>query len=102
MEYIEGYDLNGLQKKYGMLSFEYSVKVIKPILNGLKYAHGKGIIHRDLKPSNVVFSTKEKIFKIIDFGVSLSHKAASTRLHLWNIYHSCNLSILDFPAIRDQ
>lgn len=70
MEYIEGYDLNGLQKKYGMLSFEYSVKVIKPILNGLKYAHGKGIIHRALKPSNVVFSTKEKIFKIIDFGVS--------------------------------
>lgn len=62
--------MNGLQKKYGMLSFEYSVKVIKPILNGLRYAHGKGIIHRDLKPSNVVFSTKEKIFKIIDFGVS--------------------------------
>lgn len=70
MEYIEGYDLNGLQKKYGMLSFEYSIKVIKPILNGLDYAHRKGIIHRDLKPSNVVYSTKEKMFKIIDFGVS--------------------------------
>lgn len=70
MEYIEGYDLNGLQKKNGMLSFENSVKVIKPILNGLEHAHRKGIIHRDLKPSNVVFSTKEKIFKIIDFGVS--------------------------------
>ncbi len=38
--------------------------------NGLEYAHGKGIVHRDLKPSNVVFSTKEKLFKIIDFGVS--------------------------------
>lgn len=70
MEYIEGYDLNGLQKKYGILSFEDSVKVIKPILNGLEYAHVKGIIHRDLKPSNVVFSTKERLFKIIDFGVS--------------------------------
>ena len=70
MEYIEGYDLNGLQKKYGMLSFENSVKVIRPILNGLEYAHGKGIIHRDLKPSNVVFSTRERLFKIIDFGVS--------------------------------
>lgn len=70
MEYIEGYDLNRLQKKYGMLSFEDSVKVIKPILNGLEYAHVKGIIHRDLKPSNVVFSTKERLFKIIDFGVS--------------------------------
>ena len=70
MEYIEGYDLIGLQKKYGALSFENSLKVIRPILNGLEYAHGKGIIHRDLKPSNVVFSTKEKLFKIIDFGVS--------------------------------
>ena len=70
MEYIEGYDLNGLQNKYGMLSFEYSIKVIKHILNGLEYAHEKGIIHRDLKPSNVIFSTEEKIFKIIDFGVS--------------------------------
>lgn len=70
MELVEGYDLNGLQNKYGMLSFENSVKVIKPILNGLKYAHEKGIIHRDLKPSNVMFSTAERIFKIIDFGVS--------------------------------
>lgn len=70
MEYIEGYDLNGLQKRYGMLRFEDSIIVIKPILNGLGYAHKKGIIHRDLKPSNVMFSTKEKAFKIIDFGVS--------------------------------
>ena len=70
MEYIEGYDLNGLQKKYGMLSFEDSIKVIKYIANGLEYAHEKGIVHRDLKPSNVMFSTKEKAFKIIDFGVS--------------------------------
>ena len=70
MEYIEGYDLNELQGKYGILSFENSVNVIRPILRGLEYAHKKGIIHRDLKPSNVMFSTKEKIFKIIDFGVS--------------------------------
>lgn len=70
MEYIKGYDLNGLQKKCGMLNFSNSVEVIKPILNGLMYAHNKGIVHRDLKPSNVVFSTEEKLFKIIDFGVS--------------------------------
>lgn len=70
MEYIEGYDLNELQKRRGMLSFQNSTSIIRPILNGLQYAHEKGIIHRDLKPSNVVFSTKEEIFKIIDFGVS--------------------------------
>lgn len=44
--------------------------MIKPILKGLEYAHEKGIIHRDLKPSNIMFSEKEGIFKIIDFGVS--------------------------------
>ncbi len=59
-----------MEKKYGMLSFENSVNVIKTILSGLEYAHEKGIIHRDLKPSNIMFSTREKIFKIIDFGVS--------------------------------
>ena len=70
MELVQGYDLNGLQKKYGILNFADSVKVIRPILNGLEYAHRKGIIHRDLKPSNVMFSTNERTFKIIDFGVS--------------------------------
>ena len=28
------------------------------------------MIHRDLKPRNVVYSTEERLFKIIDFGVS--------------------------------
>ena len=47
MEYIEGYDLNELQEKHSILSFENSVNVIKPILRGLEYAHKQGIIHRD-------------------------------------------------------
>ena len=40
------------------------------ILAGLKNAHERGIIHRDLRPSNVMFSKPERMFKIIDFGVS--------------------------------
>lgn len=70
MEYIDGYDLNRLQEKYGILTFKKSLSVILQLLEGLAYAHQKEIIHRDLKPSNVVFATKEKRFKIIDFGVS--------------------------------
>jgi serine/threonine-protein kinase len=70
MELIEGYNLVGLHEKYGNLSFSCSTSVILHILDGLKYAHEKGIIHRDLKPENVVYSTKEKVLKIIDFGVS--------------------------------
>lgn len=70
MEYIEGYDLIGLQEKYGILSFKKSIAIILQLLEGLAYAHKKEIIHRDLKPSNIVFAVSEKCFKIIDFGVS--------------------------------
>lgn len=70
MEYIDGFNLNGLLDKYSILSFSKSITVIREILNGLEYSHKKGIIHRDLKPSNVMFSSSEKKFKIIDFGIS--------------------------------
>lgn len=70
MEYIEGYDLNKFLEKYSILPFDRSVNAILQILDGLQYAHDKGIIHRDLKPSNIMYSTKQKILKIIDFGIS--------------------------------
>ena len=35
-----------------------------------KRQHEHGVIHRDLRPRNVIFSENERMFKIIDFGVS--------------------------------
>lgn len=52
------------------MSFSRSAIVILHILAGLKHAHEHGVIHRDLRPRNVIFSEHEKMFKIIDFGVS--------------------------------
>lgn len=70
MELIDGYNLNKLYEQEGNMDFNRSSEVILNILSGLKIAHDHGIIHRDLKPSNVMFSKHEKVFKIIDFGVS--------------------------------
>jgi len=70
MEYIKGYTLYGLLEEYSLFPFNESLTVIIDILTGLEYAHRKGVIHRDLKPSNVMFSSTEKRYKIIDFGVS--------------------------------
>lgn len=70
MELIDGYNLNALHEQEGNMEFNRSSMVILHILAGLKNAHGHGIIHRDLRPSNVMFSKTEKMFKIIDFGVS--------------------------------
>lgn len=70
MELIEGYNLEGLRQKEGNMTFPRSAHVITHILAGLKCAHDHGVIHRDLRPGNVIFSTEERLFKIIDFGVS--------------------------------
>ena len=39
------------------------------LINGVEYIHSKNIVHRDLKPENLLL-TKNKILKIIDFGLS--------------------------------
>ncbi len=70
MELIKGFNLEKMIEKYSVLPYKKSLIPIRQILRGLSYAHNKGIIHRDLKPRNVMFSETEKLFKIIDFGVS--------------------------------
>ena len=39
------------------------------LINGMEYIHSLNIVHRDLKPENLLL-TKNKILKIIDFGLS--------------------------------
>jgi len=70
MEYIKGYTLEELKEKEGNMTFSRSAIVIHHILSGLKHAHDYGMIHRDLRPRNVMYSEPERMFKIIDFGVS--------------------------------
>ena len=54
-------------------SIEYLQKhgrrMIKEILCGLEFLHGKGILHRDLKPSNVLVDIEGRM-KLADFGIS--------------------------------
>lgn len=69
MELVRGYNLIKLREKYPLV-FRQTLKPMIQILSGLGYAHSKGILHRDLKPTNVMFSESDKLFKIIDFGVS--------------------------------
>ncbi len=64
------YDLEKIREKEGNMNFPRSAHVITHILADLKCAHENGVIHRDLRTGNVVFSTEERLFKIIDFGVS--------------------------------
>ena len=40
------------------------------LLATLKYLHSNKICHRDIKPENILYDHKNKIIKLIDFGVS--------------------------------
>ncbi|XP_028417172.1 probable serine/threonine-protein kinase ireA [Dendronephthya gigantea] len=48
---------------------EHGPRMIKEILSGLEFLHGKGILHRDLKPSNVLADFEGRM-KLADFGLS--------------------------------
>ncbi|XP_028395443.1 uncharacterized protein LOC114519502 [Dendronephthya gigantea] len=48
---------------------EHGPRMIREILSGLKFLHGKGILHRDLKPSNVLVDIEGRM-KLADFGIS--------------------------------
>lgn len=58
----ELYDLSIRDRK------EFTLKMMRPILNGVRRLHEAGYIHRDIDPSNVMI-TQDGGVKIIDYGV---------------------------------
>ena len=52
------------------LSEEQIIDLIIPVLEGLKYIHGKGVLHRDIKPSNIFVRSKDGQPLLIDFGAA--------------------------------
>ena len=69
MEYCQGGELfNYIVDKEKLDENEASMFFFQ-LINALEYIHSLGIAHRDLKPENLLL-IKNKIIKIIDFGLS--------------------------------
>ncbi|KAA6187936.1 serine/threonine protein kinase [Thiohalocapsa marina] len=54
MDYYDGLSLEEyLDKQGGRLSEDSAIRLMMPILDGLRAVHAKGFLHRDLKPQNI-------------------------------------------------
>jgi eukaryotic-like serine/threonine-protein kinase len=67
MEYVEGASLKDLIGRG--LSVDEAVEIIRQVLAGARFAHGRGIVHRDLKPQNVLVDEDGRA-RVADFGIA--------------------------------
>jgi hypothetical protein len=70
MEAVDGVSLKDALGRYGTLTPEAALVVLKGSLLGLAAAHAVGVVHRDYKPANVVVQG-DGCSKLIDFGVAV-------------------------------
>ncbi len=90
MEYVEGFDLNGLLRKCSQekvaLPVEFALGIVCDVLRGLDYAHRRmnedgeplGIVHRDVSPSNVLVSFEGEV-KLCDFGIAHANNLIASK-----------------------
>ena len=66
-----------LSHRVHTLNMTESIKVIREIVQGVKYLHSKHIVHRDIKPKNILFSLETNTIKLADFGLSCLENSQS-------------------------
>ncbi len=68
LEFVDGRSINEFcdEEKLGVRE---RVRLFLQVLRAVSHAHQRLIVHRDLKPSNVLV-TREKVVKLLDFGIA--------------------------------
>jgi len=74
MEYCEGDELynhiRSMQNDKKRFTEKYIAKLMKQILQGVRYCHLRNVVHKDMKPQNLMLDKSKMEVKIIDFGVA--------------------------------
>ncbi|XP_040031739.2 eukaryotic translation initiation factor 2-alpha kinase 1 isoform X1 [Gasterosteus aculeatus] len=55
---------------YGCVDTEHTLRLLRGILEGVKYIHSRGMMHRDLKPRNIFLLGNDCHVRIGDFGLA--------------------------------
>ena len=70
MEYLHGISLVQFTNPKKLLAPNKALELCARTAEGLDYAHNQGVIHRDIKPANLLYSLRQDLLKISDFGVA--------------------------------
>jgi tRNA A-37 threonylcarbamoyl transferase component Bud32 len=70
MEYLQGIPLTQFTDPKKLLAPNKALELCARTAEALDYAHNQGVIHRDIKPANLLYSLRQDLLKISDFGVA--------------------------------
>jgi eukaryotic-like serine/threonine-protein kinase len=93
MELLEGLDTDRLVKRFGPMSAERVVWILKQICHSLSEAESCGLVHRDIKPANIFlcrYGEDHDFVKVLDFGIAKAASETSssdTALTMGNVIH---------------
>ncbi|HWS88317.1 MAG TPA: protein kinase [Pyrinomonadaceae bacterium] len=77
-EYIEGETLRDHMAQ-GRMALPDALDVAAQVAGALDVAHSEGVVHRDVKPENIMLRRRDRIVKVLDFGLTkLTEKKTST------------------------
>jgi serine/threonine-protein kinase len=72
MELLHGRDLESFVRKFGPMSADRAVFLLRQICHSLAEAHVRGLVHRDIKPANIYncrMGLEYDFIKVLDFGL---------------------------------
>lgn len=72
MDYEDGVSLSDLlrMRHNNPLNEQELLRIMLPLLDGLKFVHDKGVLHRDIKPGNIFVRRTDEQPVLIDFGAA--------------------------------
>jgi hypothetical protein len=73
MELLDGIDADTLIKRFGPISAERVVHIVRQMCHSLSEAEAHGLVHRDIKPANIFlcrYGEDHDFVKVLDFGIA--------------------------------